>query len=160
MPLQIWGDFRKHSLSRHRLLGWLIVGLLSIGMTTSFYIARPMREVEEGGGMTSEVGFYGMALATSYCVLMGLLKIRQKKVDEHRQWMIRAYGTMWGAFFWFRIAMVAFLPLMPDKYHHGLGLISNLSWMSGWIGADIALSLTSSNADSIRSKSGGVKKQA
>jgi hypothetical protein len=47
---------------------------------------------------------------------------------------------MWGAFFWFRIGIVVLLPLIPTKYAHGFGLMSNISWMSGWIGADFALS--------------------
>ena len=48
-----------------------------------------MRECEEGGGFTSEVGFYGMAIATSFCALMGVYKVQQKQVDEHRRWMVR-----------------------------------------------------------------------
>merc|ERR1711920_73168 len=112
-------------------------------MGTSFFIARPMRECEQGGGMTSEVGFYGMAISTSFCAAMGMKNILQKdrNVELHKQWMVRAYGCMWGSFFWFRIAMGIFLPLLPDHYHHGLGLISNLSWMCGWMGADISLSM-------------------
>jgi len=62
--------------------------------------------------------------------------------------MVRMYGTIWGSFFWFRIALVLLLPLVPHKYGHGLGLISNISWMSGWIGADIALSLRDSESES------------
>ncbi|CAE8614010.1 unnamed protein product [Polarella glacialis] len=143
MPFQIWASFRKESYSRHRQLGWAAASLLSVGMFTSFFIARPMRECAEGGGMTSEVGFYGMAVATSLCAFMGIKRITEepKDVDQHRVWMVRAYGCMWGSFFWFRIWMVVFLPILPpNEYPHGLGLISNLSWMVGWIGADLALS--------------------
>jgi len=142
MPFQLWASFRKSDYNRHKQLGWFILSVLAIGMITSFWIARPIRDIEEAGGMTTEFGFYGMAIATSFCAIMGVIKIKQGKIEEHRNWMVRAYGTMWGAFFWFRIGMVVFLPLVPKKYNHGLGLISNLSWMVGWMGADVALSLS------------------
>lgn len=143
MPLQIWKSFRKRDMQRHRNLGYLVLSCLAVGMVSSPFLARPIRELELGGGMTSEIGFYGMAVATSYCAAMGLWTVKEGRIEEHKQWMVRAYGIMWGAFFWFRIAMVILLPLMPDKYHHVFGLIANLSWMSGWIGADIALSISS-----------------
>jgi len=148
MPFQIWKSFRRADIGRHRTVGWTTLSLLAVGMVTSFFIARPMRECEEGGGFTSEVGFYGMAIATSFCAMMGVYKVQQKQIDEHRRWMVRAYGCMWGSFFWFRIAMVSLLPLLPKDYHHGLGLISNLSWVSGWLGADVALSLSASSGGS------------
>jgi hypothetical protein len=66
---------------------------------------------------------------------------------------VRAYGCLWGSFFWFRIAMALFLPLLPPKaYPHGLGLISNLSWVSGWIGADIALSFSADKQTSAKKR--------
>jgi hypothetical protein len=90
-PFQLWASFRKDNYARHKKLGWVAVSLLAVGMSTSFAIARPIREVEEGGGMTSEVGFYGMAIATSFCVAMGVRKITQpeKDVEQHRVWMVR-----------------------------------------------------------------------
>lgn len=67
-----------------------ICALLPFDGATNFYLeCRPMRECEEGGGFTSEVGFYGMAIATSFCALMGVYKVQQKQVDEHRRWMVR-----------------------------------------------------------------------
>jgi len=59
MPFQIWASFRKSNFQRHRTLGRVSLLLLAIGMMASVFIARPVREVEEGGGMTSEFGFYG-----------------------------------------------------------------------------------------------------
>lgn len=146
MPFQIWKTFRNNDIERHRTMGYFVLACLTIGMVASLFLARPVREVEALGGLTSEIGFYGMAVSTSYCASMGLYMVKQGCIQEHKQWMVRAYGTIWGAFFWFRIISISVLPyLPPDKYPHGLGLLANLSWMSGWIGADIALSLGDSN---------------
>lgn len=143
MHLQIWAQFRKANYRRHRLLGWMAVCLVLIGDLTSIPMAHYIRKEEEAGGMTTEFGFYGMAVSSLFCCCMGVYMIKVKKdVDRHKVWMTRAYGVMWGAFFWFRVGMVIFLPLAPDDYKHVAGLISNLSWVIGWFGADLALSLS------------------
>eukprot|EP00164_Ancoracysta_twista_P018658 GFYU01032417.1.p1 GENE.GFYU01032417.1~~GFYU01032417.1.p1 ORF type:complete len:268 (-),score=53.68 GFYU01032417.1:53-856(-) len=150
-PLQVWASFRRADLVRHRWLGRLYMVCMLIGMATSIPFALGIIPEEQLGGLTACIGFLGMAAAETFCGLMGWYHVRCGNIPEHKVWMIRANGILWGSFFWFRVALALIGPHIPLA-RDSIGLIANLSWVTGWLGADLAISMTNSAAAAAAAK--------
>jgi hypothetical protein len=49
------------------------------------------------GGMTTHLGFGGLAVVLLVVSTLGYLAIRRRRVAEHREWMIRSYALIFAA---------------------------------------------------------------
>ncbi len=59
-------------------------------------------------------GFWFMSLCVYGCAVMGVAKIRKGDAKAHRIWMIRFVGSMWGAFWLFRVMLFVLGPLLRN----------------------------------------------
>ena len=69
------------------------------------------------------------------CAVMGVLAIRRGDRVAHRIWMIRFAGSMWGAFWLFRVMLFVMGPLLRDFEAANLLLCI---WLSAPLGILIA----------------------
>lgn len=116
-------------LSFHRFLGKVyffttvpsgLTGLLIAFFATGSWFSK-------GGFITLAIGWIG-------CTLIGLFFIRNKKINEHREWMIRSYAFCL-AFVTFRIylGLGEVFGLKFDDYY---SYLSFLSWIPNLIFAE------------------------
>lgn len=122
--LQFAPKFRRKSWARHRAMGFSYVVLGTIISLSSIYISvvYPF-----SGFLQSILGFIsgGFFLV---CLGMGIAKARQKKLNEHRHWMIRSYATVLGA-----VALNRVIMNMP--FNHGLSYEDwfLVTWLAGLV---------------------------
>ncbi len=83
-PLQFSSRLRRRHLTFHRILGRLYVFSVFIGASTGIALAagRP------GGPGTSV-----QAAAWIICTTAALITARNRRITQHRQWMIRSYAV-------------------------------------------------------------------
>ncbi|MFT3807986.1 DUF2306 domain-containing protein [Arenimonas sp.] len=92
-PLQLLPILRYHFPCIHRLAGrvYLGIGVLFGGLSGLYMAAHAY------GGIVSKAGFTGLALMWLYTGLRAFLSIRQGRVAEHRQWVLRNFSLTFAA---------------------------------------------------------------
>lgn len=98
----------------HRLLGRTSFAFLTVGTGCAVWLASEHGPVGEYGGSLSAWGFYSMSFFVYGSAVMGVLAIRRGDADSHRIWMIRFAGSMWGAFWLFRVMLFVLDPLFRE----------------------------------------------
>ena len=66
---------------------------------------------------------------------MGVVTARRGDLASHRTWMIRFAGSMWGAFWLFRVMLVVTGPLLRN--HESASILISI-WFSAPLGIAIA----------------------
>lgn len=131
-PWQFWGGLRRRYPAFHRwlgriyLLGILAGGLAGLGMAVIAF-----------GGLPSQIGFGGLAVAWLVTGVFALRTIRQGKVREHREWMIRNYALTLGA-----VTLRLWLPLLLSQgvpFPVAYPIIAWLSWVPNLVVAEVYL---------------------
>ena len=121
--------------ARHRLVGRISFAAVSIGTFFAVWLASEHGEVSEYGGNLAMLGFWSMSAFVYGTAVMGVVTIRRGDHNAHRTWMIRFAGSMWGAFWLFRVMLVVTGPLLRN-YETASILIS--IWFSAPLGILIA----------------------
>lgn len=119
----------------HRLLGRISFLCLTLGTVSAIWLASEHGPVGEYGGSLSTYGFWFMSLCVYGCAVMGVLAIRKGDTRSHRVWMIRFAGSMWGAFWLFRVMLFVGGPLLRN--HEAANLLMCI-WLSAPLGILIA----------------------
>jgi hypothetical protein len=91
-----WTQFskrlRNRNLTVHRWLGKTYVIVVLISGLAGFHIA-----MYATGGITSSLGFLGLAIAWLFTTIRAFQFIQRKQIDLHQQWMIRSYALTFAA---------------------------------------------------------------
>ena len=98
----------------HRIIGRVSFAFLTIGTICAIWLAAEHGPVGEYGGSLSMYGFWFMSLCVYGCAVMGVAAIRKGDAATHRVWMIRFVGSMWGAFWLFRVMLFVLGPLLRN----------------------------------------------
>ena len=101
--------------SWHRRLGRLSFASLTVGTVCAVWLAAEHGPVGEYGGTLSMLGFWFMSVCVYGCALMGIRAVRAGDAGAHRTWMIRFAGSMWGAFWLFRVMLFVLGPLLRGQ---------------------------------------------
>lgn len=121
--------------ARHRRIGKISFGAISVGTFFALWLSTQHGSVDEYGGNLSMVGFWSMSAVVYGSAVMGVLTARRADVGSHRIWMIRYAGAMWGAFWLFRVMLVVTGPLLRN--YEGASLLISI-WFSAPLGLGIA----------------------
>ena len=135
MHYQLWRPGLGPARDRHRLLGRISFGSLTVGTVCAIWLTTEHGSVEEYGGNLAMVGFWSMSALVYGTAIMGVRNARRRDVAAHRTWMIRHIGSMWGAFWLFRVMLVVTGPLLRN-YETASILLS--VWFSAPLGILIA----------------------
>ena len=119
----------------HRSIGRVAFGSVTLGTVFAVCLASEHGSVSEYGGLLSQLGFYSMSAFVFGTAVMGVRTVRRGDLASHRIWMIRYAGSMWGAFWLFRVMLVVTGPLLRNWETASL-LIS--IWFSAPLGIVIA----------------------
>jgi Predicted membrane protein (DUF2306) len=135
MMVQLFRPGNGSQPQRHRVLGYASLGSLTIGVACACLLAAEHGPVGSYGGSWSTWGFWFMALCVYTPAIMGIVSIRQRDVVSHRTWMFRYAGSMWGAFWLFRVMEFVLGPLLRN--HDALSLQICI-WLSAPLGIVLA----------------------
>ena len=98
----------------HKIIGRVSFFCLTLGTVSALWLAGSHGSVSEYGGNLSMYGFWSMSMCVYGCAVMGVMAIRKGDRVAHRIWMIRFVGSMWGAFWLFRVMLFVMGPLLRD----------------------------------------------
>jgi Predicted membrane protein (DUF2306) len=114
MMVQLFRPGNGSNPGQHRVLGYTSLVTLTLGVVCACVLAAEHGAVAHYGGNLSMLGFWFMALCVYVCAIMGIVKIRRRDFEGHRIWMFRYAGSMWGAFWLFRVMEFVLGPLLRN----------------------------------------------
>ena len=135
MHYQLFRPGTGANRDRHRLLGRVSFGAVSVGTFFAVWLSTEHGDVSEYGGVLSMLGFWSMSAFVYGTAIMGVVTIRRGDRAAHRVWMIRFAGSMWGAFWLFRVMLVVTGPLFRN--YESVSLLISI-WFSAPLGIAIA----------------------
>jgi len=92
-PFQFMDGLRARRTSLHRWMGRLYLGVgVLLGGLAGLHMA-----FFAFGGLVSQLGFGGLALAWLYTGFRAYAAIRAKDIAAHRRWMVRNFALAFGA---------------------------------------------------------------
>ena len=98
----------------HGLIGRISFAVLTVGVGCATILAAQHGPVGEYGGALSTWGFFSMSVFVYATAVMGVLAVRKRDLAQHRVWMWRFAGSMWGSFWLFRVLLFVIDPLFRD----------------------------------------------
>jgi uncharacterized membrane protein len=139
-PFQFLRPLRRAYPAVHRRMGrvYLSVGIL-IGGLTALYMA-----LFAHGGLASVLGFCGMAVTWLFTGAMAFIRIRQGRVQAHREWMIRNFATTFAAVT-VRLWLFVLLFILKDL-DTAYRLDAWLCWVPNLIVAELLIDIPSAQA--------------
>ncbi|MEM7091550.1 MAG: DUF2306 domain-containing protein [Actinomycetota bacterium] len=100
--------------ARHRMIGRIGFGAVTLGTLAAVLLAGEHTTVDEYGGAWATLGFWFMSLCVYGCAVPTVLTARRGDIASHRVWTIRYLGAMWGAFWLFRVMLFVLDPLLRN----------------------------------------------
>jgi hypothetical protein len=119
----------------HGRIGRVSFWSLTLGTMCACKLASEHGPHDAYGGKWSMYGFYSMSLCVYTCACVGVIKIRAGDVTGHQTWMMRFCGSMWGAFWLFRVALFVIGPLLRN--YEAAAILFSI-WFSAPLGVCIA----------------------
>ena len=121
---------RRGRWSLHRWIGRIyLVSGLALGVAGG-YLAQ-----FAAGGTFARVGFSLLAVLTLTTLIAGYVRIRQRNIRRHREWMLRSYSLIFGAVtlrIWLPILIIAYNGQFLPAYRW----VAWLSWVPNIIWAE------------------------
>jgi len=88
------------------------------------------------GGVLSIIAFGTMWAGVVVPATLGYIFIKRKDIENHRTWMIRFFGALFGSFFFWRIEALVFQWMFSSA--NGWLFYTVTSWMLGMFLFDYA----------------------
>ncbi|MEF7438609.1 DUF2306 domain-containing protein [Paenibacillus lautus] len=105
----------------HRFNGYVYLVSVLLVVLTSGYMAPYAT-----GGKISSMGFNALNLIWLFVTTTAFIQIKRKRIDRHRNWMIRSYA------FCFTNLLIH---LIASLVHHGFGMVYATSYTIGLYGS-------------------------
>ncbi|WP_242261858.1 DUF2306 domain-containing protein [Bacillus cereus group sp. BfR-BA-01453] len=131
-PFTLSTKFRERNINRHRIAGRIyMVGILLGGVSglyLSFYAT---------GGLVAKLGFGLLSVLWLTSAYEALHRVKNKKMKEHRNWMIRNYALTFAAVT-LRIWLPLFIVLFGiEHFELSYAIIAWLAWVPNLIVAEL-----------------------
>ena len=135
-PWQLW--LMQHGkIHIHRVVGRIIGISAVIGTSLGWFISiRAHSNIQAYGGALSIFAFGIMWASIVVSATLGYIFIKRKDIENHKKWMIRCFGALFGSFFFWRIEALV-LQWMFSSAHGWLFYTVN-SWILGMLLFDYA----------------------
>jgi uncharacterized membrane protein len=133
-PLQFIKFLRRKYLEAHRLIGkTYVIAILFLAAPMGLYMA-----FYANGGFYASLGFFLMSILWFYTTFMAVKTIRQKKIDEHINWMVRSYALTFAA-----VTLRILVPLFSfttEMESHTIEISTAwMSWLVNLVAAEILI---------------------
>jgi hypothetical protein len=135
-PWQLW--LMKHGQRKtHRVVGRIIGICAVLGTSVGWVISiRSHGPIHAYGGMLSIVAFGTMWAGVVVPATLGYLFIKKKDIENHKKWMIRCFGALFGSFFFWRVEALVLQWMFSSA--QGWLFYTVTSWMLGMFLFDYA----------------------
>lgn len=90
-PVQLWLGMNGQTGQVHRTLGKLYVAAIAFSAMTAYYLAYTTQVNWIFG-----LGLTGLATAWIVTTTLAVLAVRNRKIEQHKEWMIRSYVVTFG----------------------------------------------------------------
>jgi len=111
-PLLFSKRIQARHLRLHRRLGKLYVVSIAAGGGSGIYLS-----FEALGGRVSQAGLLALDIAWLAATWLGYRRIRQKRIERHREWMLRSYAlTFAGVTLRFWVAALGMLTIPLENF--------------------------------------------
>ena len=119
-PFQLWSGLRRWNLPLHQITGHLYLAGVALAGCAAFFLAAYAEPHDFG------VTLAGLAMAWWLCVGMAFVAIRRRRIEAHRQWMIRGYVlTLTFVTFRYLVDLPLWAPLCGAPCHGGLAQLGH-----------------------------------
>ncbi|MGR5995291.1 DUF2306 domain-containing protein [Bacillus cereus] len=131
-PFTLSTKFRERNINRHRIVGRIyMVGIL-LGGVSGLYLS-----FDATGGLVAKLGFGLLSILWLASAYQALHRVKNKKIKEHRNWMIRNYSLTFGAVT-LRIWLPLFIVLFGiERFEFSYAIIAWLAWVPNLIVAEL-----------------------
>ena len=133
-PFQFSRQLRLRYLAMHRWLGRVYLAAVAIGAVAGFRMA-----LESFGGLSTHFGFGMLAVIWLIATAMAYRRILQRKIQSHREWMIRSFALTFAAVT-LRIWLPLFAGVLKLDFLPAYQTISWLCWVPNILVAEILVS--------------------
>ena len=137
MHLQMFRPGGRKGGEWHAVIGRIWFVCLTISIACACALATEHVSVKEYGGQVSTWGFYSMSATVWIPAALAVREIRNGNVSNHRVWMFRHAGAIWGAFYGFRLAMLVIEPLLRNYQLAAWLIATYFSAPVGFLGGEI-----------------------
>lgn len=121
-PFQFISKIRNKYLKAHRQLGRVYILSVILAGISGMYLA-----VTSDVNLPYAVGLFGLGFTWAISAIMAFVSIKNKKVELHKDWMIRSYVITF-AFVSFRFVEDILMSLKIGTYEEVLVLMSWACW--------------------------------
>lgn len=124
---------RIRNLSLHRTLGKIYVVVVLISGLSGVYLAIYSNE-----GIVTHLGFGLLGIFWLYTTVKGYVTIRNKKITDHKRWMLRSYALCFAAVtlrIWLPLLML--VPVIGGMYAYKI--VSWLCWVPNIFFAELII---------------------
>jgi hypothetical protein len=125
---------RTRYLAWHRRLGIAYLIAATVGGLAGFRIA-----LESSGGLATHFGFGILAIAWLITTAMAYRRVLQRKIQSHREWMIRSFALTFAAVT-LRLWLPLFAGVLKLDFMQAYQTISWLCWVPNILIAEILVS--------------------
>jgi uncharacterized membrane protein len=146
-PLQFHRGLLLKQRTLHRTLGkvYIISAIVGAGFAGGFL------SLHSFGGWSTHLGFGLLSLLTAVTTFVAYLRIRERRVVLHREWMIRSYSLIFAAVtlrLWLPVLAIVFQGQFSPAYV----VVAWLSWVPNLLLAElfIARSRSLQNAETAK----------
>ncbi|TXR77296.1 DUF2306 domain-containing protein [Bacillus sp. BF9-10] len=131
-PFTLSTKFRERNMNRHRIAGRIyLVGIL-LGGLSGLYLA-----FYATGGLVAKLGFGLLSVFWLTSAYQALHRVKNKKMKDHRNWMIRNYSLTFAAVT-LRIWLPLFIVLFGiEQFELSYAVIAWLAWVPNLIIAEL-----------------------
>jgi hypothetical protein len=128
---------KNEKVDTHRIVGRIIGVSAVIGTSVGWLISiRAHGTTEAYGGVLSIIAFGTMWTGVVVPLTLGYLFIKKKDIVNHKKWMIRFFGALFGSFFFWRIEALVLQSLFSSA--NGWLFYTVTSWLLGMVLFDYA----------------------
>ena len=124
---QFFPKLRNRNLYLHRLLGRTYVIACMLGGISGLGIAAAA-----SGGLLAKIGFSFLALFWLYTTTQAYTTIKQKKVEAHKEWMLRSYALTFAAIS-LRLQLPLYMGAMGMEFYDAYRIVSWSCWVPNLI---------------------------
>ncbi|ARU62938.1 hypothetical protein CBW65_19590 [Tumebacillus avium] len=143
-PFNFMKSSYTKNIKRHRMLGKVYFAAIVVSSLCGFYLA-----VYAHGGLLAKAGFFMLSVLWLYTTVKAVNLARQKKIQDHRQWMVRSYAVTFAALT-FRVWLSALA--MFGNFDLAYGLAAWLCWAVNLIVVEVWLWRNNSRKPLIQAK--------
>jgi hypothetical protein len=124
-------------MNLHRVVGRVIGICAVVGTSVGWFISiRTHSHIEAYGGALSIVAFGIMWASIVGSATLGYIYIKKKDIENHKRWMIRCFGALFGSFFFWRIEALVLQWMFTSAY--GWLFYTLNTWLLGMLLFDYA----------------------